>query len=439
MKTALIIVLIVILAGVAGAWRWRQSTSSKLSFSTAPITRGDVIVTIGASGTVEPDDVVDVGAQVAGLIKYFGKDKNGKTIDYGSIVEEGTILAQIDDSVYAADVSLAKAQLDQAKAGELSAAAGLQQMKAKAVQAEADWNGAQKLGPSEALARTSYDSYKANNEIAKANIALSEAAVVQAKAATVQAQATLEKAQRNLKFCTIMSPVEGVIIDRRVNIGQTVVASLNAPSLFLIARDLTKMQIWVAVNEADVGRIAAGTPVNFTCDAFPNKEFHGVVGKVRLNASMTQNVVMYTVEVDTDNSQNILLPYLTANVQFVVHQESGRLLVPNAAARWSPSSEAEVSPDARSSTQPGQEQGAGNNAPKPSKPDKEPNQRRGVVWLKDGEFVRPVEVTLGASDGANTVIAASNLSVGQEVVIGEAVQTAQSDTRNPFIPQIRGR
>jgi len=139
--------------------------------------------------------------------------------------------------------------------------------------------------------------------------------LAQARAATVQAQALLEKAQRNLDFCTIKSPVKGVIIDRRVNIGQTVVASLNAPSLFLIAKDLTKMQIWVAVNEADVGRIVPGSPVTFACDAFPNKEFNGTVGKVRLNATMTQNVVMYTVEVNTDNSDNTLLPYLTANVR----------------------------------------------------------------------------------------------------------------------------
>src|SRR4029077_5648605 len=141
----------------------------------------------------------------------------------------------------------------------------------------------------------------------KANVSAAEAAVAQAKAATVQARALLEKAQRNLDFFVIKSPVKGVIIDRRVNIGQTVVSSLNAPSLFLIARDLTKMQIWVGVNEADVGKITPGTPVTFTCDTFPEKDFNGVVGKVRLNATMTQNVVMYTVEVNIDNSDKLLL------------------------------------------------------------------------------------------------------------------------------------
>ena len=129
------------------------------------------------------------------------------------------------------------------------------------------------------------------------------------------------------------------------------VSSLNAPSLFLIARDLTKMQIWVAVNEADVGRIVPGAPVTFTCDAFPGRQFEGTVGKVRLNATMTQNVVMYTVEVNTENPDNILLPYLTANVHFVVRKETNVLLVPNAALRWSPSSLAQIAPDARSQIQ----------------------------------------------------------------------------------------
>ena len=133
-----------------------------------------------------------------------------------------------------------------------------------------------------------------------------------------------------------------------MNIGQTVVSSLNAPSLFLIAEDLTKMQIWVAVNEADVARIKPGAPVTFTCDAFPGRQFEGTVGKVRLNATMTQNMVMYTVVVNTENPDKVLLPYLTANVDFIVRKETNALLVPNAALRWSPSSPDEIAPDARS-------------------------------------------------------------------------------------------
>jgi HlyD family secretion protein len=410
------VVAVLVVAVLVLGWAWRGRNGHSLTLTTAEVKHGDLVTTISATGTLEPIEVVDVGAQVAGLIKAFGKDKKGNTIDYGSIIEEGTVLANIDDSVYAADLALARAQVEQDKAGEMSADASLQQLKAKLIQTGADWARAQELNRSKLLATADFDTYKANYEIARANVAAGEAAIAQAKAATVQAQATLDKAQRNLDFCVIKSPVNGVIIDRRVNIGQTVVASLNAPSLFLIAKDLTKMQIWVAVNEADVGRIVVGTPVTFTCDTFPGKQFTGTVGKVRLNATMTQNVVMYTVEVNTENPGNILLPYLTANVRFVVHSETNALLVPNAALRWSPSSLAQISPEARSW--------------------KSTNEHS-TIWLKEGDFVRPLTVKAGATDGANTVLMAEALHDGQEVVTGESAESSQSGTHNPFIPQFR--
>jgi HlyD family secretion protein len=287
-------------------------------------------------------------------------------------------------------------------------------MKAKAMQAEADWKRAQQLGRSEALSSSLYDSYKANSEVAKANIEAAEGALAQAKATTIQAKATLEKAQRNLAFCTIVSPVNGVIIDRRVNIGQTVVSSLNTPSLFLIAKDLTRMQIWVSVNEADVGRITPGAPVTFACDAFPGRQFTGCVGKVRLNASMTQNVVMYTVEVNTENPDKVLLPYLTANVQFIVQKATDTLMVPTAALRWIPSSPAEITPDAR---------------------DKAAGKPGTCVWVLDGQYVRPVSVNAGVTDGVNTAVTADDLHEGKTIVTGEEVHAAQSDTVNPFLPK----
>jgi HlyD family secretion protein len=278
-----------LLAGI-GAWsgfRWHQQSTRKLALQTAVVKRGDLIATISATGTIEPVEVVDVGAQVAGRISSFGLGKDGKPIDYGSMVAEGAVLAKIDDSVYAADLAVAEAQMEQDKAGETSAGAALEQTRAKFVQSEAEWKRAQELSRSKLLAAADFDSYRANYEVAKANVLVAEASVAQARASVVKARANLDRAKRNLDFCTIRSPVEGVIIDRRVNIGQTVVASLNAPSLFLIARDLTKMQIWVAVNEADVGRIVPGAPVTFTCDTFPNEKFTGSVGKVRLNAYLT--------------------------------------------------------------------------------------------------------------------------------------------------------
>jgi HlyD family secretion protein len=421
-------VAIVILAGGAGIGWWRMRSDHKLSFRTAVVKRGDVAATISSSGTIEPSETVDVGAQVAGRITSFGTDINGNPIDYDSVVEKGAVLAKIDDSVYAAALAVANAQVEQAKAGELSAAANLEQMKAKLVQTEAEWKRAQALYSSKLLAQVDYDTAEANYEVARSDVSVAEAGVAEARAATVQAQAALDGAQRNLDFCIITSPVNGVIIDRRVNIGQTVVSSLNAPSLFLIAQDLTKMQIWVAVNEADVARIKPGAPVTFTCDAFPGRQFEGTVGKVRLNATMTQNVVMYTVEVNTENPDNVLLPYLTANVNFTVGKQSNVLLVPNAALRWSPSSPNEMAADARS--QNSIDPPAGDN---PSSA-KGAMGKQGIIWLKDGEFVRPVEVKVGTSDGSNTAVAADNLKEGEEVVTGETTGSEPGATQNPFVP-----
>jgi HlyD family secretion protein len=421
-RPRIILALLLLAALGATAWWWRAQNRPTLSFTTATLKRGNVTATISATGTIEPLEVVDVGAQVAGRISTFGTDKSGKTVDYGSVVEQGALLAKIDESVYAADLSVAKA-------GELSAAANLEQMQAKLEQAAAEWKRSQELFASKLIAQVDFDTAKANYEVAKANVSVANSGLAQAKA-------DLEKAQRNLDFCTINSPVSGVIIDRRVNIGQTVVASLNAPSLFLIARDLTKMQIWAAVNEADVGRMKPGAPVTFTVDAFPGREFQGAIGKVRLNATMTQNVVLYTVEINIDNPDNLLLPYLTANVRFVLSHETNVLVVPNPALRWTPSSIAQIAPDARPNAlndpPPTETPGAG----PPSKQDSIHKSSPRTLWLKDGDFVRPIEVTATTSDGANTAVTAQDLREGQEVVTGEVLAASQADAKNPFLPKL---
>ena len=282
---------------IAGAW-WLLAKGEKgPTFRTVAVKRGNIAATISATGTVEPVVVVDVGAQVSGIISRFGKDKNGKMIDYRSPVEAGTVLAIIDDSIYAAAVEAAKAQLQQTMANKMSADANVLQVKANLALAQLNWDRAQKLGPSDALAKSTYDQYHANYEVAKANLAAAEATVEQTKAAVAQAKANLDTAQVNLGYCTIKSPVKGVIVDRQVNIGQTVVSTMSATSLFLIAKDLKNIQVWLSVNEADIGGISIGLPVTFTVDAYPNQVFHGQVGKIRLNATMVQNVVTYTVEV----------------------------------------------------------------------------------------------------------------------------------------------
>jgi HlyD family secretion protein len=437
-KTAIISAAVVLFVIVAASFL-RGSGTKGIVYRTTPVKKGDLLAAISATGTVEPEEVVDVGAQVAGQINSFGKDKNGKTIDYGSVVEEGTILAQIDDSLYAADVAMANAQLMQARAGVQRAEADLGQLKAKLYQTKRDWDRAQKLGPSEALAQSSYDAYKSAFETAQANLAVGEAAIVQAKDAVAQAQATLQRGQRNLSYCTIKSPVKGVIIDRRVNIGQTVVSSLNAPSLFLIAKDLKRMQVWVSVNEADIGNIHPGQPVSFTVDAYPGKIFRGEVGKIRLNATMTQNVVTYTVEVITDNSSGKLLPYLTANAQFELSQRKNVLLVPNAALRWSPQPD-QVAPKVRAMFDSSAQRGGGiGGKPQASEPAAKPAAKssQGLMWTQDGRYVRPVRVSIGLSDGTMTEVQGDEAKEGLEIIIGEQRQgAADSGTTNPFAPQM---
>jgi HlyD family secretion protein len=422
LKKRAIAFFILALVAVAGVWWGRTRNGATPAYSTARITRGDVAATIGATGTIEPLEVVDVGAQVAGRVSAFGMDRDGKTVDYGSQVEQGALLAKIDESVYAADLSVAQAR-------ELSAAANLEQMNAKLDQAAAEWKRSQQLFAEKLVSEVDYDTAKANYEVAKANVSVAKSGVAQAKA-------DLEKARRNLDFCTINSPVSGVIIDRRVNIGQTVVASLNAPSLFLIARDLTRMQIWVSVNEADVGRIKPGAPVTFTVDAFPGREFQGKVGKVRLNATMTQNVVLYTVEIDIENPDLLLLPYLTANVRFVLSQETNALLVPNPALRWSPSSVAQIAPDARNGDAADPPASDPPGSGPPARKARGQSSSRRTLWLHDGEFVRPLEVMAGTSDGAHTAVTEEGLREGVVVVTGETTASGQTDVKNPFLPKV---
>ncbi len=453
-----ILILIVLIAVVIGGSAWYSSSknSGATSFRNMPVQRGDITATITATGTVEPEEVIDVGAQVAGQILSFGKDKGGKAIDYGSQVEANMVLANIDPSVYASDVAGATAQLEQSRASVTRAKADLEQFKAKLYQADRDWERAQALDPkTNALAATQYDAYKAAYDGAKANVDVAQASIVQAQTTVAQNQANLDRAKRNLAYCTIISPVKGTIIDRRVNIGQTVVSSLNAPSLFLLAKDLTRMQVWASVNEADIGNIHAGQAVTFSVDAFPNRKFKGTVNKVRLNATMTSNVVTYTVEVTTDNSDGTLLPYLTANVSFHVDKRENTLMVPNGALRWFPTDEERVAPDAREqmaaadSAQKGRRSGGGGGAPgastQPSNGAGPTTRRsggdrpqRGTLWIEDGQFVRPVQVRLGLTDGTNTEVMADELKEGQAVVIGENTASSGGDeTKNPFAPQFR--
>jgi HlyD family secretion protein len=233
-----------------------------------------------------------------------------------------------------------------------------------------------------------------------------------------------------------------------VEIGQTVVASLNAPSLFLLARDLSRMQVLVQVNEADIGNVHPGQEVSFATDAFGNETFHGAVRKVRLNATMTQNVVTYTVEIDTDNADLKLLPYLTANVKFMVQRHDNVLAVPNAALRWSPA----PAPGSRTSRGPAPPTSNGATASRAAAASRPAaRESASTVWVLDSGQPRAVRVRVGITDGTMTEVQSSELSEGSQVIVGQEVAAGagarssggpagSTGETNPFTPQLpRGR
>lgn len=424
MKRAFIFLLILgSTTGAAGYWWYVLADSNgKHQFRTVPVERGTVIARISATGTIEPLELVDVGAQVAGQIRSFGKDLRDSTrsIDYCSPVEEGTVLAYIDDTLFKSRVANAEADLKLAEADVLFS-------DAKHRQAERDWHRARDLGPRGAVSGLDYDTARANYETCVATAS-------KAKASLSKAQAMLEEAQTNLGYTVIRSPVKGVIVDRRVNIGQTVVASLNAPSLFLIAKDLKQMEIWAQVNEADIGQIFSGQVVRFGVDTYPEEEFRGQVTQIRLNGTMQNNVVTYTVTVGAANPNGKLLPYMTANLQFEGSHKENVLVIPNAALRWRPQAEQVAVPFREEFTQ-SLKRRVGQ--PEKGKGDKD-SGHLATVWVEDDGFVRPVQVRIGLTDGVVTEIVQvvkGQLEENTEVVTG-LQSNGISKASNPLLPRL---
>jgi len=393
-------VFIAVLAVALGAYFHFSAPKEEITpYKTSEITLRDITVSIDATGTVEPEDLVDVGARVSGEILEFGKDVDGNLVDYGSL---------IDDQIPQSDLLVAKAKLSAANSNLEQAKASLAQAKASFNRAERDWLRIKNLEVGEAISQASHDSYLSEYEQSAAQIDVCKASIKTAQAEIEQAQANVKTAERNLSYCKIKAPVDGVVIDRKVNIGQTVVSNMSVSSLFSIAKDLKKMEVWASVNEADIGYVKPGQNVSFTVDAMPSETFYGKVGKIRLNATMSQNVVTYIVEVVVDNSDEKLLPYLTANLKFEVESAKGVLSVPNSALRWSPF-------------------GASENLGK----------GRGAIWILNGSQIFKVEVKTGISDGAFTAVYSDKLKGGEIVVTGinSNEDAASSAASNPFMPK----
>jgi HlyD family secretion protein len=413
MKKLLLVMALLWGGGAFGVWVWSDARAQRITYRTVTVRKGDIRTTVNATGTIEPEEVVDVGAQVAGRIESFGANPAdpSKPISYGSKVEQGTVLARLDTALF-------KARVDQAKGRVARAEADILQAQAKLKQAERELERAKKLqsrGPG-MIAAQDVDVALANHEAARAALAVCQSALL-------VAQADLEEATVNLGYTTIRSPVKGIILDRRINIGQTVVASLNAPSLFLIAKDLGRMEIWSSVNENDIGSIHEGQAVTFSVSAFPGESFQGRVSQIRLSASMAQNVVTYTVVVTVDNKSGKLLPFLTARVQFEVEARGKALLVPNAALRWQPRAE-NVVPEERGSFAARSRRRA---AVVDQASTASSEKAEGVLWIRHGDLVRPITVRTGLSDGVVTEILGDTPKEGTEVVMGASRAESEDD------------
>ena len=433
MKKLLFAMVLLWGGGGLGWWYYNETQGQHFSYRTVTVAHGDLLATINATGTIEPQEVVDVGAQIAGEIVSFGSDPRDpkKSISFLSPVEQGTVLARIADRLF-------KARVDQMRASVKHAEAEVLQAESKVRQTRRELDRSLALVRQQRVSATEHDTAVANHDSAEASLLLSQSGVDLAKA-------NLEEAEVNLSYTTIKSPVQGVIIDRRVNIGQTVVSSLNAPSLFLIAKDLSRMEIWASVNETDIGLIHPGQEVRFTAASLPSETLRGTVAQIRPNASMVQSVVIYTVAIDIDNTSGKLHPYESARVQFEVDTRAGILLVPNAALRWKPKP-AQVVPNHRDDyARSLRNRARATETATGGRFATDGPNRPATLWVKAGEFVRPVDVKVGLSDGIKTELAAGgDLIAGSDVVIGQ-IQAGDPDeeasngpgVKSPFLPDIK--
>ncbi|HUK82931.1 MAG TPA: efflux RND transporter periplasmic adaptor subunit [Verrucomicrobiae bacterium] len=395
-------VALVVLATLGG-WFWRRHKDSDVQYQTVAVTRGDLTQLVTATGQLNPVTNVTVGCQISGTLSKI-------YVDYNSPVTNGQIVAQIDPSTYQANLQLASADVANARASlELS---------------QVNARRAKELFDSKLIPQSDYDTAIAN--------------LHQAEAALVNKQAALNRAQVDLNRCTIYSPVDGIVISRSVDVGQTVAASLNAPTLFTIANDLAKMQIDANVAEADVGGVEVGQNVDFTVDAFPNRTFHGEVVQVRNSPITVQNVVTYDTVIGVNNPDLKLKPGMTANVSIIIAERDDALKIPNAALRYHP-------PEAASSN-PGGSRGQGGGGPRASggggggnwggkKRERSPT-RPVYVLGKDGN-PQQVQIKVGITDQVSTEVL-EGLKEGDKVVTGStAKQAGASQPQSPFGPGFR--
>jgi HlyD family secretion protein len=328
------LITILILAGIGVLAAFQFKGEDKPQYFTTKTDRGDIRAVVEATGTINAVITVQVGSQVSGTISKL-------YVDFNSRVKKGQIVAQIDPPLFQGALLQAKADLANAEANLASAKANLEKAKAAQVQTKADYDRAVGLTREAVMSQQQLDLAKANSDSAVAAVSAAEAQVVQAAAQEQQKEAAVTVAQTNLDYTTIRAPIDGTVIARNVDVGQTVAASLQAPTLFTIAQDLTKMQVYASTDESDVGMIKVGQISTFKVDAYPKDTFTGTVSQIRMNATTVQNVVTYNTIVDFANPELKLFPGMTAYITIPVASAKTVLRVPNGALRYKPDLKAE--------------------------------------------------------------------------------------------------
>jgi HlyD family secretion protein len=326
-RAAMLVVLLAVAAGVVATVALTRR--NPVQYFTADVEQGDIQAIVNATGTINAVTTVQVGSQVSGMISELGADFNSQ-------VQRGQVIARIDPAIFQTRVLQMEADLANAQAGESTAQANLNRAEANVRQAELNRNRTLELFGQGIASAQERDSVQAAYDTARADKESAEAQIKQARAQVKQRQAALQQARLDLQHTVIQAPIDGTVIARNVDIGQTVAASLQAPTLFTIAQDLTKMLVYAKTDESDVGRIQVGATANFKVDSFPNQTFSGRVTQVRMNAYTVQNVVTYDTIIEFDNPDRRLLPGMTAYVTIPVANASEVVKIPNGALRYVP-------------------------------------------------------------------------------------------------------
>lgn len=325
--------VVTLIALAAGAYYYylapAQAAAGKLDYQTATLSRGNIESVVNAAGTINPVVTVEVGSELSGTIEELHAD-------YNSLVKKGDVIARLDDRTVQSKLIQNQADVDTAHASLAQQKANINSAKANLKLNKTEYERLQPLVARGLISRSELDKAQAAYEVSQAQLQQAESQLVSANAQIAQKQAVLAQTQLDLDRTTIRSPLDGIVIDRQVSIGQTVAASLSAPILFKIAQDLSQMQIEADVDEADIGKIAEKQPVRFTVDAFPSRKFNGEVAQVRKASTVNNNVVTYKVVIRADNADKALLPGMTANVDMVTGLKENVLRVPNTALRFKP-------------------------------------------------------------------------------------------------------